>query len=81
MNIWKDRLLNIKFVAEQLELINIDLYKINKCKIWIIIKVFDMIDLYEKSIETEDEYKMTWYEYTMALEDSYNLIKYKWMKK
>lgn len=81
MNIWKDRLLNIKFVAEQLELVNIDLGKINKCKIEIILKVFDMIDLYEKLIELEDKYKLTWYEYTMAIEDSYNLTRNKCMKK
>lgn len=81
MNIWKDRLLNIKFVAEQLELVNIDLSKINKCKIEMILKVFDMIDLYEKSIELEDKYKLTWYEYTMAIEDSYNLTRNKCMKK
>ena len=81
MNIWKDRLLNIKFVAERLELINIDLYKINKCKIEIILKVFDMVDSYEKQIEMDDEEKLTWYEFTMAIEDSYNLTKYKCMKK
>lgn len=78
MNIWKDRLLNIKFVAERLELINIDLYKINKCKIWIILKVFDMLDLYEKQIEMEDKEKLTWYEFTMAIND-YNIINRIWI--
>lgn len=81
MNIWKERLLNIKFVAEQLELVNIDLHKINKCKIEIILKVFDMVDSYEKQIEMEDEHKLTWYEFTMAIEDSYNLTRNKCMKK
>ena len=78
MNIWKDRLLNIKFVAERLELINIDLYKINKCKIWIILQVFDIVDSYEKQIEMEDEHKLTWYEFTMAIND-YNIINRIWI--